>query len=122
MSLIGNLLWLIFGGFVAAIGYILGGILLCITVIGLPFGIPAINLGFAVLMPFGKQVVATHQNMNLVALLLNILWVVVVGWAIAIAHLVHGIVLCVTVIGIPFGLQHFKLIPVALMPFSYTLA
>jgi len=121
MSLIGNLIWLIFGGFIAGIGYIIGGLLLCLTIIGIPLGIPTINLGISVLAPFGKQVVTTNRKLNVVVIILNLLWIGIIGWGIAVAHLVHGIILCVTIIGIPFGVQHFKLIPVALMPFSYTL-
>ena len=121
MSLLGNIIWLILGGFVTAVGYILGGLLMCLTIIGIPLGVGAINLGFAVLMPFGKQVVPNRNNINLLAVIFNILWIVVIGWGIAVAHLVSGVILCVTVIGIPFGVQHFKLIPVALLPFSFKL-
>ena len=121
MSILGNLIWLVFGGFVAAVGYIVGGLLLCLTIIGIPLGLPSINLGIAVFAPFGKHVVATHKEFGLLTLILNIVWILVIGWGIAVTHLVGGLILCVTVIGIPFGIQHLKLIPVALMPFSYTL-
>jgi uncharacterized membrane protein YccF (DUF307 family) len=121
MSLIGNIIWLIFGGFIAVLGYLLGGIALCLTIIGIPFGIASFKLAGAVFAPFGKDV-ESHRlgaGSGMIALILNILWILVFGWGIALTHLIFGAILCVTVIGIPFGIQHFKLIIVALLPFSY---
>ncbi|MGL5035933.1 MAG: YccF domain-containing protein [Microcystaceae cyanobacterium] len=118
MSLIGNIIWLIFGGFLAGIGYILGGILACLTIIGIPFGQQAIKLGVATMTPFGREIVPTAEAGSLLNLILNLVWIVVIGWGIALTHLTSGLILGVTIIGIPFAIQHFKLIPLALFPFG----
>ena len=121
MSLIGNIIWLIFGGFLAGLGYIIGGLFLCLTIIGIPFGVKSIQLGVATMAPFGKEVVQEKFGEGCLALVFNIVWVILFGWEIAIAHLTGGLLLAITIIGIPFAVQHFKLIPVALFPFSYNL-
>lgn len=117
MSLLGNIIWLIFGGFFAALGYIFGGILLCLTIVGIPFGLQSIRLGVATLAPFGKEVVVS-ENEGPVALLFDVIWIVLFGWEIAIAHLVSAVLLSITIVGIPFAKQHVKLIPVAVFPFQ----
>lgn len=121
MSFFGNIIWLVFGGFIAGLGYILGGLLLCVTIIGIPFGMQSINLGIATLAPFGKEVIAEEQGSGFLRMVFNVIWIVVFGWEIAVAHLTGGLILAITIVGIPFAKQHFKLIPVALFPFSYTL-
>jgi uncharacterized membrane protein YccF (DUF307 family) len=118
MSLLGNILWLIFGGFIAALGYILGGILTCLTIIGIPFGLQAIKLGFAMLTPFGKDVVVSQKADDPIRLIFDIIWLVLFGWEIAIAHLVSALILAITIIGLPFAKQHFKLTILALLPFG----
>jgi uncharacterized membrane protein YccF (DUF307 family) len=118
MSFLGNLVWLIFGGLISGIGYILGGLLFCLTIVGIPFGVQAIKLGFATLAPFGKEITATQEAANFGKILLNILWAVLFGWEIAVAHFIHGLILAITIVGIPFAKQHFKLIPIALAPFG----
>lgn len=121
MSLIGNILWLIFGGFIAAMGYIIGGALLCLTIIGIPFGIQSIKLGIANLTPFGKEVTRVERDGGFLFLVMDVVWIVLFGWEIAIAHLVSAAVLAITIIGIPFAIQHVKLLPVALFPYQYKL-
>jgi len=121
MSLIGNIIWLIFGGFLAGLGYILGGLLLMLTIIGIPFGLKSIQLGKSTLTPFGKEVVEAESHGGCLQLIFTIIWVILFGWEIAIAHLLGGLLLAITIIGIPFAKQHFKLIPVALFPFIYNL-
>ncbi len=121
MSLLGNILWLIFGGLIAGLGYILGGLLTCITIVGIPFGIQAMKIGVATFAPFGKQVVELPEANSALRLILNVIWLVVVGWEIALAHAASALVLAITIIGIPFALQHLKLIPLALLPFGRTL-
>lgn len=121
MSLLGNIIWLIFGGFIAGLGYILGGLLLCITIVGIPFGVQSIRLGVATMAPFGKEVVEDTENEGLLALIFNVVWLLLFGWEIAVAHLTAGLILAVTIIGFPFARQHFKLIPVALFPFRFSL-
>jgi uncharacterized membrane protein YccF (DUF307 family) len=118
MSLLGNIIWLIFGGFLAGIGYILGGILACLTIIGIPFGQQAIKLGVATMTPFGREIVPTPEAGSTLNIILNIVWILVIGWGIAVTHLTSAAVLAVTIIGIPFALQHIKLIPLALFPFG----
>ena len=118
MSLLGNIVWLIFGGFLAGIGYIFGGILACLTIIGIPFGQQAIKLGIATMTPFGREVVPTPEAGNTLNMILNIVWTLVIGWGIAVTHLTSAAILAVTIIGIPFALQHIKLIPLALFPFG----
>jgi uncharacterized membrane protein YccF (DUF307 family) len=122
MSLLGNILWLIFGGLIAGLGYILGGLLTCITIIGIPFGVQAMKIGVATFAPFGKKIVELPDANSALRLVLNVIWLVVVGWEIALAHAVSALVLAITIIGIPFAMQHLKLIPLALLPFGRTLA
>ncbi len=118
MSLIGNIIWLIFGGFLSGLGYIIGGITICLTIIGIPFGIQAIKLGFATMTPFGKQNIVLEGYSNPLTMIFNVIWVIFFGWEIALSHLIHGLILLVTIIGIPFAQQHFKLLPMALFPFG----
>lgn len=121
MSLLGNIIWLIFGGLPAAIGYFVGGLTLCLTIVGIPFGLVSLRMAGAVLTPFGKTVVQTRGGQGCLATVFNILWLLIFGWGIALAHIVGGLILAITVVGLPFARQHFKLVPVALFPFSYRL-
>jgi uncharacterized membrane protein YccF (DUF307 family) len=118
MSLLGNILWLIFGGLVSGLGYILGGIGLCLTIIGIPFGFQSIKLGFAIFAPFGKEIVETEEANSVLGLIFNILWLVLFGWGIALAHIASAIVLAISIIGLPFAYQHLKLVPLSLLPFG----
>jgi uncharacterized membrane protein YccF (DUF307 family) len=118
MNFIGNIIWLIFGGFFAALGYFVGGLVLCITVVGIPFGLQCFKLAGAVLFPFGKQVVNNSSSSGFLSLFANIIWIVCGGLWTALNHLVWGIILTLTVIGIPFAKQHFKLFELSLMPFG----
>ncbi len=120
MSLIGNVIWLVFGGLIAGLGYIIGGLLMCITIVGIPFGLQSIRLGVATMTPFGKDVVVDAQTGPL-KVLFDIIWLAVCGWEIAVAHVTFGLILAITVVGLPFAKQHFKLVPVALMPFNHDL-
>ena len=118
MSLLGNIIWLICGGFLSGLGYIIGGILTCLTIIGIPFGLQAIKIGIASMTPFGKENVVTEGADSLLAMILNVIWLIVFGWEIALNHLFWAVILGITIIGIPFAYQHVKLIPVALFPFG----
>jgi uncharacterized membrane protein YccF (DUF307 family) len=118
MSFIGNIIWLIFGGFIAGLGYILGGLALCITIIGIPFGLQSIRLGLASMAPFGKEVVESEEANAPLNLIFSVIWAVFFGWEIAVAHLIHAGILAITIVGLPFALQHIKLIPMALLPFG----
>ena len=121
MSLLGNIIWLIFGGFLSGLGYIVGGLSICATIVGIPFGIQTIKIGIATMTPFGKENVVTSEASNLVNTTLNVIWVILFGWEIALSHLLHGLLLAITIIGLPFAQQHFKLIPVAWFPFGRSL-
>jgi uncharacterized membrane protein YccF (DUF307 family) len=118
MSLLGNLIWLIFGGLIVGLGYIIGGLVMCITIIGIPFGLQSIKIGIATFAPFGKDVVdGPHANHPL-RVIFNVIWLILFGWEIAVAHLVSALILFITIIGIPFAKQHVKLIPLSLFPFG----
>ena len=118
MSLIGNIIWLIFGGFFAGLGYIIGGLLLCLTIIGIPFGLQSIKIGIATFTPFGKEIVESPDANSPLRVIFNLIWLILFGWEIALAHLAGAILLAITIIGIPFAIQHIKLIPLALFPFG----
>ena len=118
MNLFGNVIWLIFGGLMAARGYFLGGIVLCITVIGVPWGLQCFKIAGLVLWPFGKKVVSDSDNMGCLSILFNLIWILCGGLYTAVVHIVMGAILCLTIIGIPWGKQHFKLIEISLMPFG----
>ena len=118
MTCLGNIFWLIFGGFLAGLGYIIGGLLLMITIIGIPFGIQSIKLGISNFAPFGKAVVDSGDAWSGLNLIFNLIWVVLFGWEIALIHLTSAALLFITIIGIPFAKQHWKLIPLALIPFG----
>lgn len=118
MNILGNLIWLVFGGFFAAMGYFIGGLVLCLTIIGIPFGLQCFKLGLFALWPFGQQVISTSQNSGCLSLVLNIIWILCGGFWIAITHIVFGLLLFITIIGIPFAQQHFKMVEISLMPFG----
>ena len=118
MSTLGNIVWLIFGGLGTAIGYITVGLGYCVTIIGIPWGIQAIKIGIASLLPFGLEVREQRTPGGILELIANLIWVVLAGWAIALHHLVWALILAVTVVGLPFAAQHVKLIPLALFPFG----
>ncbi|MGB3492064.1 MAG: YccF domain-containing protein [Elainellaceae cyanobacterium] len=118
MSLLGNIIWLVFGGFFTGIGYIFGGALVCLTIVGIPFGLQAIKLGFASFTPFGKEIVEDKGADSTLKLVFDILWVILFGWEIAIAHLTAAAILAITIIGLPFAKQHMKLIILAFLPFG----
>lgn len=118
MTLIGNVIWFLFGGLWAAIGYIAGGVVLCITIVGIPFGLQSFKLAVAVLAPFGKEVVANRNAERPLYVLFDILWLILFGWVIALNHLIWAVLLGITIIGIPFAVQNLKLIPLALLPFG----
>lgn len=118
VSILGNIVWLIFGGFFSGMGYILGGLLTCLTIIGIPFGVQSIKLGAATLTPFGKEITIRENSGGILETTFNILWAILFGWEIALAHLTSAIILAITIIGLPFARQHIKLIPLAIFPFG----
>lgn len=118
VSFAGNILWIIFGGFFSALGYLIAGLVFCVTIIGIPFGLQCFKLAALVLMPFGSRVEADPQSWGCLSIIFNIFWIVTGGWYTALVHLFFGLVLCLTIIGIPFGMQHFKLMSLSLAPFG----
>ena len=112
MRLVLNVLWLVLSGFWMFLAYLLAGLLLMITIIGIPFGVAAFRIGFYALWPFGRRIVK-KPSAGLGSVLGNVLWFVLAGWWLALAHVVTGVLLCLTIIGIPLGLANFKLIPVS---------
>ena len=118
MSLLGNLVFFIFGGFVIFFGYLLGGIVLCLTIIGIPFGIQCFKLAGGVLAPFGREVREKEPPSGALALILNIIWIILPGLELAIMHLCLAAFFALTIVGIPLASQHIKLLPLALLPFG----
>jgi uncharacterized membrane protein YccF (DUF307 family) len=118
MRSIGNVLWFVLAGVWLAISYAVAGLLLCITIIGIPFGIQSFKLAGFVLWPFGRNVVVSSRQTGLLEVVFNLIWLVLFGWGIFVVHIVSGVVLCITIIGIPFGIQSFKLSVLALWPFG----
>ena len=118
MNFIGNIIWLIFGGFAAALGYIFGGFILCLTIVGIPWGLQCFKIAGLVLWPFGKKVVPASGNTGCLSLLCNIIWLLCGGLYTAFIHLVFAGILFLTIIGIPFAKQHIKLMELSLMPFN----
>jgi uncharacterized membrane protein YccF (DUF307 family) len=115
---IGNILWLIFAGVWLAIGYIVGGIVMCLTIIGIPFGIQAFKLAGFALWPFGREIERKPDAGGIFESIFNVIWLILSGWEIFLAAVLGGILLCITIIGIPFGIQAFKLGALALWPFG----
>lgn len=115
MSCLGNVLWFIFGGFISGLSWGLVGVLWCITIVGIPVGVQCFKFAGLSFFPFGKEV---QYGGGAGSLLLNIVWLLLSGLPLALEFAVLGVIFCVTIIGIPFGLQMFKLAKLALMPFG----
>jgi len=121
MKILGNIIWLVFGGFAIALEYFAASIALMITIIGIPFGLQTIKLGILALWPFGSEVVQTEQPSGCLSTLMNIIWFFVGGFWIMLTHVVFGLLFFITIVGIPWGKQHFKLAGLALTPFGRTI-
>jgi uncharacterized membrane protein YccF (DUF307 family) len=118
MNLLGNLIWLVFGGIIIAIEYFIGSIILMITIVGIPFGLQTLKLASLAIWPFGRDTRVDVRASGCLYVLMNIVWLLTGGLWIAITHALFGLILCITIIGLPFGLQHFKLTAIALSPFG----
>jgi len=118
MSTFGNIIWFIFGGFIAFCVYAIAAVLFCITIIGIPFGVASWRQGIAMLAPFGRDTVKKPNGDGVLNILFNVIWIFLFGWELAIMHLVFAAILGITIIGLPFAFQHIKLIPIALWPFG----
>lgn len=115
MSIIGNILWFIFGGIISGLSWIISGCLWCITIIGIPIGLQCFKFASLAFFPFGKEVVYGGGAVSLIA---NIFWLIFSGIPMAVGYMCFGLILCITIIGIPFGKQMFKLAKLSLMPFG----
>lgn len=118
MKILGNLLWLILGGLESAIAYFISSFILALTIIGIPFAVQTFKIGIMTLWPFGSEVVTDVKNDGCLSLLMNIFWIFIGGFWIAIIHVFFGILLAITIIGIPFANQHFKLARLSVFPFG----
>ena len=118
MRILGNILWLILGGLGIALEYFVGGVLLCLTIIGIPFGLQLFKLGIYAIWPFGSEVVNAEGEVGCLSALMNVIWVLIGGIWIALQHIVLGLLLTITIVGIPWGSKHFKMAALALLPFG----
>ena len=118
MKFIGNILWMVLGGFIISLYYALVGLLFCISIIGIPFGMQLFKMAGLALWPFGHDVTPGANDGGCLSLIMNVIWIVLGGIEIALMHVTLGIGFCITIIGIPFGLQHFKMALLALVPFG----
>lgn len=118
MKILGNIIWWIFGGLEAAIGYFTASLALAITIIGLPIAMQTFKIGLLCLWPFGSTVKDTDSPTGCVRIPLNLLWLIFGGLYACIVHIIFGVFLCITIIGIPWGKQHFKMAGLSLAPFG----
>lgn len=118
MKFLGNLIWLVCGGLITAVEYFIASLLLMVTIIGIPFGVQTLKLAILALWPFGSKVTDTGNSGGCLYLIMNVIWIIIGGFWISLTHLLFGLLLCITIIGIPFGRQHFKMAALALTPFG----
>jgi uncharacterized membrane protein YccF (DUF307 family) len=119
MNLLLNVIWLIFGGFIIVLGYLLGAVLLFVTIIGIPFGIQCFKLAGLALAPFGREIREKESPNGALAVLMNIIWILLPGLELAIVHLVLALAFAITIIGLPIAAQHLKMTQLALIPFGF---
>jgi uncharacterized membrane protein YccF (DUF307 family) len=119
MDFLLNIFWLILGGFIVVIAYLLGGILLCVTIIGIPFGIQCFKLAGLALMPFGREVREKEPPGGALAVIMNVIWIILPGLELAVFHLVMALLFALTIIGLPLAAQHLKMTRLAILPFGF---
>lgn len=119
MNLLLNIAWLILGGFIVVLAYLLGGIILCITIIGIPFGLQCFKLAELAFWPFGREVREREPPSGALAVIMNVIWIILPGLELAAFHLVVALVLAITIIGLPLSMQHLKMTRLALLPFGF---
>jgi len=119
MNLLLNIVWLILGGFIVVIAYFLGGILLCVTIIGIPFGIQCFKLAGLALMPFGREIREKEPPSGALAVIMNVIWIILPGLELAVFHLIMALLLAITIIGLPLAAQHLKMTRLAILPFGF---
>ena len=121
MKILGNLVWLVVGGFLVALIYYLVGLVMCITLIGIPFGVQLFKLGTFAMWPFGRELVDGPGQPGCLSAVMNLIWILTGWWEVSLIHLVCGLIFCITIVGIPWGLQHFKMIIPSIFPFGKTI-
>jgi uncharacterized membrane protein YccF (DUF307 family) len=119
MNLLLNIIWLILGGFIVVIAYLLGGILLCVTIIGIPFGIQCFKLAGLALMPFGREIREKEPPSGALAVIMNVIWIILPGLELAVFHLIMALLFALTIIGLPLAAQHLKMTRLAILPFGF---
>lgn len=118
MRVLANIIWVVFGGFFVFLEYLFGGLVLCITIVGIPFGLQCFKLAHMALWPFGKRIEMMDYAPGCLSTIMNILWLLFGGIWIALTHFAFGLLFAITIIGIPFAKQHFKLLSLAITPFG----
>jgi len=118
MTLLGNIVWLVFGGIIIAVQYFIGSLFLFLTIVGIPFGLQTLKMASMALWPFGRETRVDVRASGCLYILMNVIWLLTGGIWIALSHAFFGVLLCLTIVGIPFGMQHFKLTAIALSPFG----
>jgi uncharacterized membrane protein YccF (DUF307 family) len=119
MNLLLNLIWLVLGGFIIVIGYLFGAILLCITIVGIPFGIQCFKLAGLALAPFGREIREKEPPGGALAVIMNVIWIILPGLELALVHLFLALLFGITIIGLPIAVQHLKMTRLALLPFGF---
>lgn len=122
MSILGNIIWFLFGGVFIFLEYLVSGFLMCLTIIGIPFGVQCMKLSWLGLTPFGRVVSGGETGSGCLAVTMNIIWILIGGIWISLTHLIFGLLFAITIVGIPFAKQHFKLASLALSPFGKRVA
>ena len=119
MNLLLNIVWLILGGFIVVVAYLLGALILCLTIIGIPFGVQCFKLAGLAIAPFGREVREKEPPGGCVAVVMNILWIILPGLELALFHLFMALLFAITIIGLPLATQHLKMTRLALIPFGF---
>jgi len=122
VSLILNIIWFLLGGFIISFAYLLGGVLLCITIIGIPFGLQCFKLAVLGIAPFGVTIREREPPSGALAVIMNIIWILLPGLELALTHLFLALFFAITIIGLPFAAQHLKFARLAIMPFGFRVA
>ncbi len=122
MKLLGNIIWILFGGLIICFEYIIAALVCCVTIVGIPFGIQLFKIAILSLAPFGQQVAFKDNEPGCLSTVFNIIWIFTGGIAICLTHFLFGILFTITIIGIPFAKQHFKLMRLSFVPFGQTVS
>lgn len=122
MNILLNIIWFAFGGLMIGLEYAVSSVLMMLTIIGIPFGLQTMKLAAVAVWPFGTNVTSDDSSSGCLAVIMNVIWWFFGGFGIALTHLGWGLLFCITIVGIPFGIQHFKLMKLALFPFGKTIS